>query len=762
MHNLYPQRFAGLPIHLPAMKTLVAIPQFVAWKSVPNGDKKPKKIPVSPITGEAYCNAHDPKNHGTYEQASAVVSMLSLSGVGYVLSEDDNLTAGDLDNCINEKGEFNELAQHIIGLAETYCEISPSGRGIRFFSLGKISQSSKRDDLGIELYQAKRFLTVTGNHIAGTPTEIRPANKTITFLCDRITQASPSRESRNQPLTPYKPSFLVSHIKELLKHIDPDMSYAVWIEVGQAIHCETSGREEGYQVFDEWSSSGGKYQGKSETKRKWKSFKGVGITGATIAKYAKDNGADTGAIYYEHVDPALIFKNAPALPLSSNPLSNNSLQLPLQKRGKITFPMERSGIDIPEEIVRGMIPAQGIGFLGGQSGALKTFTAIELIFCVMTDEPFAGCKIDRQGAAIYCAFEGEGTLRNRFIARASKLPDMDLKKLPVAILEGFGPLQSDEDYIAFEMLLIQARDNLLAKHGYSPSVIMIDTVAAASMIPADKENDSAAWQWVFDHLKPISEKLGAPIILVHHYGKDTSSGLRGSSNNRAGADFIIAMTCQRDEQLGTSKDFRLVLPKNRDGNEGVIADVEKEIVTIGVRDDLTPFTSLVLKYTPSSVQKTLSDKKETQAVKTLKKALEESLIEIDSIAETKLKDCFATHYKSKSKTENARKENVRRQFAYAVIELTNSGELLVQDINGENHYSWAEVQSSGNTEKERNIPEIPKGPLSNEGTQATAALRSDNAAASVPHEMDDQNSSGRKGISPIKVPFPFPPSKKLI
>jgi hypothetical protein len=105
---------------------------------------------------------------------------------GYVLGEDDgDLTGIDLDKCIIN-GKLDPWANEIVTRAESYCEVSPSGTGIRIIARGKIDKTFKFDPAGVEVYGTGRYLTITGNHIAGTPTEIRPAPQTVAALGKRV------------------------------------------------------------------------------------------------------------------------------------------------------------------------------------------------------------------------------------------------------------------------------------------------------------------------------------------------------------------------------------------------------------------------------------------------------------------------------------------------------------------------------------------------------------------------------------------------
>ena len=84
-------------------------------------------------------------------------------------------------------------------------------------------------------------------------------------------------------------------VRALLKHIDPDVGYQDWFNCGAAIFYESSGSDEGLDVFDEWSSKGKKYKNRNEIEIKWRSFRSDiphPITIATIKKMVADSGGD--------------------------------------------------------------------------------------------------------------------------------------------------------------------------------------------------------------------------------------------------------------------------------------------------------------------------------------------------------------------------------------------------------------------------------------------------------------------------------------
>ena len=77
-----------------------------------------------------------------------------------------------------------------------------------------------------------------------------------------------------------------SNISEMLTYIDPSgLTYQEWVEVGMAIKAEGLSCD----IWDEWSSSDPRYK-KDDCRKRWGSFEGSGITGATITHLAKQGG----------------------------------------------------------------------------------------------------------------------------------------------------------------------------------------------------------------------------------------------------------------------------------------------------------------------------------------------------------------------------------------------------------------------------------------------------------------------------------------
>ncbi|NMC34132.1 MAG: hypothetical protein GYA36_16985, partial [Veillonellaceae bacterium] len=148
------------------------IPHWVCWRGEYRKDNpKLSKVPADPKTGR---NASSTKREtwGTFDQAHGHFNKsLTLCGLGFVFSEEDSLVGVDLDNCIDPAtGIIKPWAREILDDLNTYCEISPSGKGVKAFCLGDIPEAgSKRGDL--EIYKSGRYFTVTGCKLDGYPDE---------------------------------------------------------------------------------------------------------------------------------------------------------------------------------------------------------------------------------------------------------------------------------------------------------------------------------------------------------------------------------------------------------------------------------------------------------------------------------------------------------------------------------------------------------------------------------------------------------------
>lgn len=145
---------------------------FITWKYVKKrGQTKPTKVPTSPSKGQ-FISATDLTQRVTFEDACEALALEShpINGLGIILSEDENITVLDLDNCVSD-GEIDEWAAAIVEKFDAYTELSPSGKGIRVIFFGTKPGTRCRNGQ-IEIYNCKRFVTVTGARLSGSQKDL--------------------------------------------------------------------------------------------------------------------------------------------------------------------------------------------------------------------------------------------------------------------------------------------------------------------------------------------------------------------------------------------------------------------------------------------------------------------------------------------------------------------------------------------------------------------------------------------------------------
>ena len=154
--ELLPVRPEGIP------EELKARPQWVDWK-LEERDGGVTKVPYTPCTG---CKASttDLMTWRTFEEALA--GLEQYDGVGFVFCSGDPSVGIDLDDCVDpETGQIELWALQILEGLDSYTEFSPSGKGVHIFVKGAIPSPLKRKE--IEMYDCKRFFTITGHVVEG-------------------------------------------------------------------------------------------------------------------------------------------------------------------------------------------------------------------------------------------------------------------------------------------------------------------------------------------------------------------------------------------------------------------------------------------------------------------------------------------------------------------------------------------------------------------------------------------------------------------
>jgi hypothetical protein len=175
---------SGSPALVPFDPSVAGIPsalrarsRWAPWVGVWNEKRcKFDKIPRRASSPGVGLSSAKPEHWSEFQVAldSYISNQQVLSGIGYCMTVPHGIVGVDLDDCVTD-GQPNAWAAQIIGVLDSYTERSPSGKGFRVMGYGSTSTDWTNHDAGIEVYggHEPRFLTITGEHVPGTPLELK-------------------------------------------------------------------------------------------------------------------------------------------------------------------------------------------------------------------------------------------------------------------------------------------------------------------------------------------------------------------------------------------------------------------------------------------------------------------------------------------------------------------------------------------------------------------------------------------------------------
>ena len=139
--------------------------QWLVWREEIRDDK-PTKVPYQVTGKKAQSN-----NASTWtDYATVCKHQERFDGIGFVFTPGDLYTGIDLDDCIID-GKVQPWAKEILDRfqGKAYMEVSPSGKGIKIWTLAKLPADAKNrvylqgnTGAAIEAYNRGRYFTVTG------------------------------------------------------------------------------------------------------------------------------------------------------------------------------------------------------------------------------------------------------------------------------------------------------------------------------------------------------------------------------------------------------------------------------------------------------------------------------------------------------------------------------------------------------------------------------------------------------------------------
>ena len=149
-------------------QTLQDRQQWVLWRLVER-DGRATKVPFSPEGKPA--SVSDPNTWTDFETALNAYHRGGFDGIGFVLTQDAGIVCVDIDHARNCT-DWTPEAMEMVRLMNSYTEVSPSGQGLHIWCYGHLPAGRRRKN-GVEMYDSGRFITVTGDHLPITPTDLQ-------------------------------------------------------------------------------------------------------------------------------------------------------------------------------------------------------------------------------------------------------------------------------------------------------------------------------------------------------------------------------------------------------------------------------------------------------------------------------------------------------------------------------------------------------------------------------------------------------------
>lgn len=553
---------------------LRALPGWLCWRLEEHeGEAKPRKVPYYANGARRHGVQGRPEDRQqlvTFDAAKAAAARRNMYGVGFCPMPEWGIVALDFDRCVGTPADA-EVERLVAG---TYSEYSPSGTGVRAFVRGNLgNRKNHGEPYGFETFSSKGFVTFSGNR---TPIcELTDAGNTVLDAGPEVLQLCELRFGRAEaPEAPASASSTAplgltpEQLREALDVLPLDLDYDAWLSTGMALHHETGGSDEGFELWDEKFSPSSKYSSREYGLYKWESF-GRGGQRPTTAHYLLKLATEHGA----HIDTAQLaaddFDAMPEAPASSTP-------------AKQRFPVIPAAVFAdgkpPGWIIKDVLPRADLIVLFGESGSGKTFIALDLAAAIARGINWRGYRTTR-GRVVYIAAEGAGGLRTRLKAYAARhglqLADLDLAVIAAAP----NLLLKDDALDVCKSIIAAGRADL----------IVVDTFAQVT--PGANENAAEDVGRALAHCRGIRVATGAPVLLVHHAGKDQSKGARGWSGLKAAADAEL-------EVLRTPGGRMVRLSKQKDGRDGLEWGFDLEPVAVGVDEDGDEISSCVVCEAP--------------------------------------------------------------------------------------------------------------------------------------------------------------------
>ena len=191
---------------------LINYSNWLVWKKeTRNGEET--KLPYN-VKTDKLAKTTDSSTWVDYKTAVKAYQNGEYDGIGFVFSASDPFCGVDLDDCRDPETEkIDQWAKNVIEKLHSYTEVSPSGTGIHIILKAELPPGGNKtgnlpvdweapSGAEIEMYDQKRYFTMTLHKLEGAPAQAEDRQKEIEALHNKVFSQKEREQKREQN---YKP-----------------------------------------------------------------------------------------------------------------------------------------------------------------------------------------------------------------------------------------------------------------------------------------------------------------------------------------------------------------------------------------------------------------------------------------------------------------------------------------------------------------------------------------------------------------------------
>lgn len=469
--------------------------------------------------------SNNPASWFTLDNAlDLLASRNHVAGVAFAITK--GIISLDYDHCRDPiTGELTPQIQQELERFNSYAYVTPSGSGIRIVGINNPEHpipGGKRvrylpDKSKVEIFvgPTNHYNTFTHDLIDGYTTLRDISDDTLDYL--EGLQGSQYDKSTEAPKSNPEHTRCIEAVRAALKVIPNEArDWDYWSRIGMAAWRSTNASDEGLEAWQQWSAKHPLHNA-SACEERWNHW-----------LKSPPTKIGFGTLYHlaRQANPFFVPPNDPS-PDEPTPEPEHTPK----RRPAILHLEEIEALPPPEYLIDGLFPEQGLIIPYGPPKGGKTFVVLSACLHIAGDRPWFGRKV-RSGGVIYIAGEGLGglPLRIRTMRAHYQIPsNIPFWVIPRAL--NF-TLPTTAEYLT-KLVRDTAGDEPIA-------VVVVDTLARA--MPGADENSAKEVGIAIAVCDQVREELSCAVVPIHHQGKDSARGLRGTSAIHGAVDASFRIT----------------------------------------------------------------------------------------------------------------------------------------------------------------------------------------------------------------------------